>query len=154
MKYGWFYCIIVVFFICCDSSYEKMEFDKNEYKSFFKKNINEFKAMGLKIDSLKSKDPAISSKKLSKYLNAEVNLKNLDGTNSIWSIGSDSISNNRSITIIDINMPDQRSNCASFSFCYSDAGSDLKTRSKRNIEYDAVERNWFLLIDSSNPCVD
>ncbi|WP_143774480.1 hypothetical protein [Niastella vici] len=131
-----------------------MEIDKDEYKSFFGKNINEFKAIGFKIDSLKSKDPAISSRKLSEYLNAEVDLKNLDGTNSIWWVKFDSISNNRSITIIDINMPGLRSNCTSFSFCYSDAGSDLKTRSKRNIEYEALERKWFLLIDNSNPCVD
>ena len=102
MKFSWLIFIAVVV-ICCNTSYQKMEIDINEYKSFFKKNINEFKAIGFKIDSLKGKDSAISLNKLSKYLNTEVDLINLDGTNSVWWIKSDSISNNKSIFIIDIN---------------------------------------------------
>lgn len=153
MKSTCYLIIIVSFFLGCRSNHENMKFDINTYKMFFKNNFKAFNDVGNKMDSLELKNKVVSSSQYAQCLSSEISFKNLDGTKSVCWIKVDSLSVDNNTVYIEVNMPELRSNCTSFSYTYRAKPKYFK-RSKRNVEYEMLENNWFLIIDNSNPCIE
>jgi hypothetical protein len=109
--------------------------------------------LGTHRDSLELKNKVVSSSQYAQYLSSEISFKNLDGTKSVCWIKVDSLSVDNNTVYIEVNMPELRSNCTSFSYTYR-AKSKYFKRSKRNVEYEMLENNWLLIIDNSNPCIE
>lgn len=158
MKYIVIFTIMVLTLINCSSksTHEKMLLDIEDYKSFFKDNLNTFNVIE---DSLNNINVIQSETLVNQELQVlpdKIKFENSHKLEANWNIRSNSLNNGERVFFINMALPEMRSNCTAFSYFYSSKGNIRKavSNSGRNVDYKILNDKWALEVDNSSPCID